>query len=145
MSVATGPAALRKEPPSGNRIVHLTVGERKLTTWKATVANASFHIANIFRPEWELTMTLEDGSLFIDRDGDMFAHILDYLRSDKYPLLYDQQNSFDEALYEKLLVEAQYFMVSTAASPPVSTSVLNPIFTISTDALIDQQACRVDP
>lgn len=52
---------------------------------------------------------LADGSFFIDCDGELFGHILRYLRTGVLPLFYDTTNGHDFAQYHVLLGEAEYF------------------------------------
>lgn len=49
--------------------------------------------------------------MFIDRDGDIFAHILGFLRSGKFPLFYHDDTGLDHNKYTTLLLEAEYFGV----------------------------------
>jgi len=57
--------------------------------------------------QWHQPQT--DGSYFIDADGDLFSHILRYLRSGVLPLFYSSQTGHDYGTYHALLGEAEYF------------------------------------
>ena len=54
----------------------------------------------------------EAGSIFVNRDGDLFVHILRFLRNLVLPLFYDHSSGIhDLVLYEQLLAEAQFFQI----------------------------------
>ncbi|KAK2859911.1 hypothetical protein FQN49_004593 [Arthroderma sp. PD_2] len=53
----------------------------------------------------------EDGSYFIDRDPDIFQHILNFLRSGTFPLFWSKSNGHDYPLYDRLLAESEFFVV----------------------------------
>ncbi len=52
-----------------------------------------------------------DGAYFIDGDGDLFEHLLRYLRRGVLPIFYDNVKGHDHAKYLALLREAEYFHV----------------------------------
>ncbi|GJC80256.1 hypothetical protein ColLi_03094 [Colletotrichum liriopes] len=52
-----------------------------------------------------------DGVFHIDNDGDLFAHILRYLRTDLYPLFWDTHNGFDYAMYAMVKQQAHHYML----------------------------------
>ena len=52
-----------------------------------------------------------DGSYFIDADGDVFAHVLRYLRHGTLPIFYDEVRGHEHAAYVALLEQARYFGV----------------------------------
>lgn len=50
--------------------------------------------------------------LFIDADSDVFEHVLQFMRRpSKFPLFWTKETSFEYALYDKLEVEADYFLL----------------------------------
>ena len=58
-------------------------------------------------------METDDGAYFLDADGDVFAHVLRYLRHGTMPLSYDHRSKgHDHALYAAVLEQAQYFGVA---------------------------------
>jgi hypothetical protein len=59
----------------------------------------------LFSRQWELERDPKDDSIFIDRDGKLFAHILAYLRTDSVP----SEVMTNEALRQKLILEAKYY------------------------------------
>ncbi|KAK6227306.1 hypothetical protein QIS74_00861 [Colletotrichum tabaci] len=52
-----------------------------------------------------------DGVFHIENDGDLFAHILRYLRTDLYPLFWDARNGFDYAMYSMIMQQAHHYML----------------------------------
>ncbi|KAJ0168816.1 hypothetical protein CTA2_10794 [Colletotrichum tanaceti] len=52
-----------------------------------------------------------DGVFHIENDGDLFAHILRYLRTDLYPLFWDTRNGFDYATYSMIMQQAHHYML----------------------------------
>lgn len=88
----------------------LQVGEHRFTTIESTLREESTYFEALFSGTWKEAEKEADGSLFIDRDGGMFAYILGFLRSGKYPFFYDDaKGGFDHDKYVSLLVEAEYF------------------------------------
>ena len=87
-------------------IVTLNVGGEKYTTRVDTLTREkdTFFTA-LFSEQWELEMNPDDRSIFIDRDGRLFNHILTYLRTNTVP-----NNIWkDETLLDGILIEAEYF------------------------------------
>ncbi|KAK1600741.1 uncharacterized protein LY79DRAFT_534560 [Colletotrichum navitas] len=52
-----------------------------------------------------------DGVFHIDNDGDLFVHILRYLRTDLYPLFWDSRNGFDYPMYAMIKQQAHHYML----------------------------------
>lgn len=69
----------------------------------------STYFAALFSGKWADKQ--EDGSYFIETDGVVFEHILQYLRTGVLPVFYDFAKGHDFALYHSLLSEAKYFGV----------------------------------
>jgi hypothetical protein len=86
--------------------VILDVGGEKLATSVETLTRVkdTFFTA-LFSKQWELERDPDDKSIFIDRDGKLFHHILAYLRTNKVPN--DILNN--ESLCDLLITEAEYF------------------------------------
>ncbi|CAF3348644.1 unnamed protein product [Rotaria sp. Silwood2] len=59
----------------------------------------------LFSKQWELQCDPIDTSIFIDRDGKLFAHILAYMRTDQVP----DDTMKNELLRRSLIIEAEYF------------------------------------
>lgn len=56
--------------------------------------------------------TLPDGSVFIDADPDVFTIVLNYMRRPStYPLLWTCEKGFDYVLYNKVMAEADFYML----------------------------------
>lgn len=53
----------------------------------------------------------QDGSYFIDADGQVFEHVLRYLRHEIMPIFYDEVKGHDYALYLAVLEQARFFGV----------------------------------
>ena len=87
--------------------ISLQVGERHFCTSEDTLTGESEYFKALLSGNFSDKQS--DGSIFIDRDGDMFVHILRYLRTSTYPLFYDHLKGHDEALYKQVLDEAEYF------------------------------------
>ncbi|KAK8065127.1 hypothetical protein PG997_011874 [Apiospora hydei] len=103
------PAPDQSDDKSGARLIKLQVGECQFTTILNTLVDESTFFASMFSGDWN-NPTTSDGAVFIDSDGQIFRHILAYLRSGRFPLFYDAANHvFDIALYQALLGEAKFF------------------------------------
>lgn len=86
--------------------VILDVGGEKYTTSVETLTREkeTFFTA-LFSKQWQLERDPDDKSIFIDRDGKLFYHILAYLRTGKVP----NDIMSNESLRQQLIVEAEYF------------------------------------
>ena len=91
-------------------VVEVDVGGHKFKCDQATLTDGSDYFAAQYSGSWTITMQ-EDGSVFIDRDGEIFSHILAFLRSGDYPIFYDVATGHDFLRYRRLLTEARYFIV----------------------------------
>ena len=89
-----------------NGKVILDVGGKKYSTSVETLTREknTFFTA-LFSTQWKLDLDPEDKSIFIDRDGKLFRHILTYFRTGKIPL----NVVSDESLRQSLIIEAEYF------------------------------------
>lgn len=73
------------------------------------MTDESTFFTSMFSGDWNNPKT-PDGAIFIDSDGRIFGHVLNYLRSGRFPLFYDAGNhAFDYAQYQALLGEAKFF------------------------------------
>jgi len=86
--------------------VILDVGGEKYTTSVETLTREkdTFFTA-LFSRQWELERDPKDDSIFIDRDGKIFTHILAYLRTD----ILSKDVMTNEVFRQNLIVEAKYF------------------------------------
>lgn len=99
-------------PPPTNNTITLHVGERRFTTRLATLTSNSTFFAWQLSSRWALDAAQSDGSYFIDADGDVFAHVLRYLRHGIFPVFYDEaKGGHDYAMYVAVLEQARYFGV----------------------------------
>ena len=87
-------------------IIKLNVGGRIFMTKRRTLcACPDSMLGRMFEPDSEFAKPAEiDGCVFLDRDPEMFGHILNYLRSKRFFFL--KMNSFD---LHQLMNEADYF------------------------------------
>ena len=93
--------------------ITLQVGDRRFTVNVKTLTEGSQYFSAAFSGRWSLEKQ-PDGSYFIDQDGEVFEHILRYLRSNStgdpvYPFFYNQAKGFDYATYQHILAQARYF------------------------------------
>ncbi len=95
--------------PVGAQQITLQVGERRFVTRHDTLTQESGFFSSLLSGRWENAEA--DGPYFIDADGDLFVHILRYLRRGVLPLFYDNSKGHDHALYLALLVDARYFQI----------------------------------
>lgn len=94
--------------PSPEEPIRLQVGDRFFTVMLSTLTDESAWFATKFGGDW-LTVSQADGSYYIEADGDLFAHILRYLRFGVFPLFWTQSGGHDYALYLALQAQADYF------------------------------------
>jgi hypothetical protein len=87
--------------------VILDVGGEKYTTSVDTLTarEKDTFFTELFARKWQLERDPKDDSIFVDRNGKLFAYILEYLRTGAVP------NSVknDVSLQQSLVVEADYF------------------------------------
>ncbi|CAM9402854.1 unnamed protein product [Sphacelaria rigidula] len=97
------PLAKAQQRPVRGGIVRLNVGGKKfLTSWETIMHQANSMLASMFKGSFKCA-TDEDGFAFIDRDGERFGHVLNFLRCSSLP-------SFGEAWrYEEIMEEADFF------------------------------------
>lgn len=93
-------------PGSPERIA-LQVGEKTFHTTKATLAESSV-LTNLV----SLPPPPPDGLYFLDADPALFEHILRYLRTGLFPLLFSAEAGHDVCLYFALLHEARFYQVA---------------------------------
>ncbi len=92
---------------SGERLT-LQVGKRTFITTRDTLSGSLYF--SVLFARWNEYPPL-DGIYYIDRDGDLFAHVLHYLRSLHLPIFWEPRNGHDRLLYHQLLGEARYFNI----------------------------------
>ena len=120
-SIVTSPTS--DEPPASNEPtvntefspiavddqITLQVGERTFTTARATLVEGSGYFASLLSGRWNDGR--KDRPCFVDADGDLFEHVLRYLRRGILPIFYDRSKGHDHARYLALLEEANYFQI----------------------------------
>lgn len=91
-----------------NTKVKLNIGGRFFQTTIETLTKYSdtrlTYFKALFSRQWELGKDPKDDSIFIDRDGDLFEYILQYLRTDKIPIDINH-----DLLRQDLITEAQFY------------------------------------
>jgi hypothetical protein len=87
--------------------VILNVGGEKYTTSidTLTAREQGTFFTDLFARQWQLERDPKDESIFIDRNGKLFTHILEYLRSGTVP----NNVKSDESLRQSLVTEADFF------------------------------------
>lgn len=89
--------------------VILDIGGDKFTTSVDTLTrDKDTFFTALFSRQWELERDPKDDSIFIDRDGKLFAHILSYLRTDTIP----GEVMATETLRQKVIAEAKYYQMN---------------------------------
>jgi hypothetical protein len=83
-------------------------GERYATTISTLTREPGTYFTDIFNGKWEDLLDDIDRSLFIDRNGEIFAHVLKYLRTDTVA----DDVLGDDIIRHRLLIEAKYFEMS---------------------------------
>ncbi|GKT48080.1 uncharacterized protein ColSpa_08261 [Colletotrichum spaethianum] len=88
--------------------VKLEVGGRRFVSTFEVLAKSPWfrHLFSVDFRNW-----YHDGVFHIDNDGDLFAHVLRYLRTDLYPLFWDSNNGFDYAMYAMIRQQAHHYML----------------------------------
>ena len=82
-------------------------GTKYATTIDTLTREKNTFFTALFSTQWELERDPDDKSIFIDRDGDLFQHILAYLRTNREPVGILNQ----ESLRQLLIVEAEYYQL----------------------------------
>ena len=95
--------------PTPSNTITLQVGECRFVTRPATLTRGSDFFARQLSGRWPDIQP--DGSYFLDADGDVFQHVLRYLRHEIMPLFYDNVKGYDYGLYLAVLEQARYFGV----------------------------------
>jgi hypothetical protein len=87
-------------------MVILNVGGVKYATSVDTLTHEkdTFFTA-LFSEQWKIERDDNDKSIFIDRNGKLFTHILEYLRTDLVP----KDVIKSASLHQRVLIEAEYF------------------------------------
>ncbi|CAF3422717.1 unnamed protein product [Rotaria socialis] len=88
------------------RKVILNVGGKKYTTSIETLTRETdTFFTGFFSGQWQLAIDPNDNSIFIDRNGQIFTHILEWLRTS----IVSEKIMQDATLLKSLIIEAEYF------------------------------------
>jgi BTB/POZ domain-containing protein KCTD9 len=90
--------------------ITLQVGERRFTTLRSTLTSDSVFFEAMFARHSHHADP--DDCYFVDGDPDLFVHILRYLRTDVFPLFYNNATGHDYGMYAALLGQATYFQIT---------------------------------
>ncbi|CAF3384490.1 unnamed protein product [Rotaria sp. Silwood2] len=91
---------------SANGMIILNVGGEKYTTNVETLTREkNTFFTTLFSEQWQIERDPDDKSIFIDRNGKIFAHILEYYRTNIVP----DYVMNDKSLVESLIIEAEYY------------------------------------
>ena len=89
----------------------IQAGERRFTTFKTTLTQGSSYYRALFSGSWR-NCPQPDGSYFVDIDGDLFAHLLKFLRHGMYPrAIHNAEDRIDREFYGGLLDAAGFLGV----------------------------------
>lgn len=88
--------------------VKLNVGGTIYETTLSTLRKEESFLSALFSGRYEVARDEKDGSVFIDRDGQIFKHILNYLRRGRLLI-----SETDSALAAELLDEARFFQIAS--------------------------------
>ena len=98
--------------------ITIQIGERSFTTTQKTLTAGGGYLAAQFSGRWAKET---HGSYFLDLDGNVFEHILRYLRSladdwPIYPIFYDQAKGHDYDLYQHVMAQAHFLALIDLAN-----------------------------
>ncbi|KAK1636461.1 hypothetical protein BDP81DRAFT_481149 [Colletotrichum phormii] len=95
-------------PPLYRGQIKLEIGGRRFVSSMDVLERSPWfkYIFSINFRDW-----YRDGVFHFDNDGDLFAHILRFLRTGMYPLFWDARNGFDYAMYAMIQEQARYYML----------------------------------
>lgn len=98
---------------STDGLVTLNVGGVSYTTMVKTLTHEknTFFTA-LFSAQWQIEKDEKDNSIFIDRNGQLFTYIIEYLRTG----LMSKDIWKNESLYQSVLIEAEYFCIHSLIS-----------------------------
>ena len=100
-----------------NKRIRLQIGERCFHTRFKTLTDGCIYFDEFFsNTDGGEDLTQSDEPIFLDLDGDVFAHILRYQRSKTFPLFYTHANGFDYGLYVSVLQMAEYLGIEKLAA-----------------------------
>ncbi len=88
--------------------VTLNVGGTRFETSRVTLGSAVY-FSRMLDGAWQESS--DDDEIFIDRDGALFVHILEWLRTGQLPRF--PKYSADPGLWKALRLEAEYFCIET--------------------------------
>ncbi len=128
--LAVGPV-LDRVNPSASDVVRLNVGGRVLVSSLATMRKYPASLLALLFAGHRQLQRLDDGSVFIDRNGDTFAALLEWLRTEQLP------EPLGADLRARLLAEATFWQLD------VLQAALNPAVPLAGKPRLTQEKLAV--
>ena len=127
-------------------VTNLNVGGRIFTTHLSTLTkDPNNMLAAMFSGRHPVSKN-QDGRYFIDVDGDIFAHVLNYLRFEKLPLVNDAMDVYEYAEYfgiQSLVEELKVFeAVETSPILGESKNILSQLSNLLLSKTKGRNQCR---
>ncbi|CAG8765492.1 10232_t:CDS:1, partial [Racocetra persica] len=102
-----------------NTIVTLNVGGVLYTTTKDTLLKHKSFFSGLFSNNFSISLD-SNGNSFIDRNGELFKYVLEFLRNNALP----KRTISNKALLEELLQEAEFYCIEDLIAE-IKKSILN--------------------
>jgi hypothetical protein len=96
-------------------------GNRYITSLHTLTRENDTYFTEIFSKDWKSELDDVDKSIFIDRNGEIFTYILEYLRTDAV----SDDVLLDEILQHNLMIEAKHFRLQNLVNVLTKTMVEN--------------------
>lgn len=93
---------------------HYNVGGRQFSSLHSTLIQSPL-LATLLSDKLSAAHSHTDGIPFVDRNPDLFEHVLQSRRTSFPPVIWSQSGGFDLSLYTRLLREAEYFQLLALA------------------------------
>jgi hypothetical protein len=91
---------------ASSKVIFDVDGEKYTTSIDTlTAREQGTFFTDLFARQWQAERDPKDESIFIDRNGKLFAHILEYLRTGAIP----NNVKSDETLRQNLVIESDFF------------------------------------
>lgn len=120
----------RRAAETTQGLIKLNVGGTRYTTSLATLtAIPEAYFSSLFSGDWQQVLTAE-GEVFLDRDGERFKIILEYLRAARDQQAFLVPRNLERRELASLAAEAQYFgLVALQESLQAAADVTKPAAT----------------
>lgn len=95
-----------------HEIIHLNVGGTKYATSRSTLlSQPGTFLAEMFSGQMGEPRKDVDGSYFIDRDGQSFRHVLNFLRDGTLPFTSSQSSAESARMRKEMKMEAAFYQI----------------------------------